>query len=174
MTNWVLWLVIGGITIVGGVFALVNPFAATLSVELLVGALFLFSGLVSFLLTFQEKDWKGVLWSLFVSIASIIVGVMMLQNPLAGIISLTLAIAMLFSASGLFKILFAFSWRDSPSFWAILLSGIVSIVLAGIIFMNFPESSQVTLGILLGIDLIFYGIAFCALAFALKSNELEN
>lgn len=173
MSNWILWLVIGVIALVGGIFALLNPLAATLAAEQLAGWLFLVVGILQVIAGFREEGWGAKLWVLLLGILAIVLGVALLANPLAGILALTTVAAILFFAGGLTKIVLAFSLEDRSYFWLILLSGAVSVILAVMIFANFPQSAAVLLGVLLGIDLISNGAAVIAMAFALRKMKPE-
>jgi uncharacterized membrane protein HdeD (DUF308 family) len=66
------------------------------------------------------------------------------------------------------KLVLAFAARQSPYFWAMLLSGAVSVVLGGMILSRFPETALTIPGILMAVDLISTGVALVALALHLK------
>ena len=173
MSNWILWLFIGAIAVIGGIFALLNPLVATLAAEQLAGWLFLVVGILQVIAGFREEGWGAKLWVLLLGVLAIVLGVALLGNPLAGILALTTVAAVLFLAGGLTKIVLAFSLEDRSYFWPILLSGAVSVILAIMIFANFPQSAAVLLGVLLGIDLISNGIAVIAMALALRKMKPE-
>lgn len=173
MSNWILWLFIGAIAVIGGIFALLNPLVATLAAEQLAGWLFLVVGILQVIAGFREEGWGAKLWVLLLGVLAIVLGVALLGNPLAGILALTTVAAVLFLAGGLTKIVLAFSLEDRSYFWPILLSGAVSVILAIMIFANFPQSAAVLLGVLLGIDLISNGVAVIAMALALRKMKPE-
>jgi len=174
MKNWFLWFLAGLIAAIGGVLALYNPFIATLSVDIIIGSTFLAAGIIAFILAFNEPGWGARLWAMLVSILVGLTGILMLTNPTAGIISLTLAAAILLMASGILKVIFAFNSKNDSYFWFILLSGIVSIILSAMILGYFPYSAAVTLGTFLGIDLIFFGISLMTISLAFKSRNFER
>lgn len=173
MSNWILWLFIGAIAVIGGIFALLNPLVATLAAEQLAGWLFLVVGILQVIAGFREEGWGAKLWVLLLGVLAIVLGVALLGNPLAGILALTTVAAVLFLAGGLTKIVLAFSLEDRSYFWPILLSGAVSVILAIMIFANFPQSAAVLLGVLLGVDLISNGVAVIAMALALRKMKPE-
>lgn len=173
MSNWILWLVIGVIALAGGIFALLNPLAATLAAEQLAGWLFLIVGILQFIAGFREEGWGAKLWVMLMGLLAIVLGVALIGNPLAGILALTTVAAILFLAGGVTKVVLAFSLEDRTYFWPILLSGAVSVILAIMIFANFPQSAAILLGVLLGVDLISNGVAVIAMAFALRKMKPE-
>jgi len=61
--------------------------------------------------------------------------------------------------------------RDTPLFWPMLLSGAISVLLAGYIFANFFEIAPQLLGILLGIELLLNGAGLVALALFLRTAK---
>lgn len=171
MNNWLLWLIIGIIPAMGGILALLNPFAATITAQTLAGWFFLVTGVVEIFAAFQRKGWGQRIWALVLALAFVGLGVTLLYNPLAGILSLTLVAALMFLANGIAKVFFAFSVRSTASFWPILVSGALSVVLALMVFSNFPQSARVLLGVLLGVELLSSGAALIAFAIHIRKNE---
>lgn len=162
MTRRILWIVIGALSILAGILALANPLAATLTAEQLAGWMFLFVGILQVFAVFQQDDWGGRIWAILIALAFIVLGVMLLGRPLEGILSLTLTVAALFLVTGIFRVVMAFSLRGTSAFWLVLVSGLLSVLLALMIFGNFPASAVTILGILLAIELISNGIALIA------------
>ena len=120
---------------------------------------------------FQRKGWGQRIWALVLALAFVWLGVTLLYNPLAGILSLTLVAALMFLANGIAQVFFAFSVRSAASFWPILVSGALSVVLALMVFSNFPQSARVLLGVLLGVELLSSGAALIAFALHIRKNE---
>lgn len=160
----VFWIVLGGLSIVAGGLALANPLAATLTAERLAGWSFLFIGLLQVIAVFQQKSWRGRIWAILAGLAFAILGFMLLTRPLAGILSLTLIVAILFLVTGAVKVAMAFALDRGNGFWLILLSGALSVVLALMILANFPASAATILGILLAIELISNGVSMIAIS----------
>ena len=174
MTNWILWLAIGLITILGGIFALANPFAATLAATTLAAWVFIVTGVMQIVGVFQTEGWGARIWGLILALAFLWLGISILGNPLQGVISLTLVAGIMFIATGIAKTIFAFRIRGSGYFvWAIL-SGLVSLVLGIMVFTNFPYSAAVVLGILLAVELISSGVTLVTFALLLRNNPLSR
>ena len=104
MKNRSLLIILGIITVIAGFFAILNPVAGSIAVTLLTGWLFLLIGILQIVATFRETDWSHRLWSLLLAVLAILAGISLLANPLAGVISLTYLLAILFVVSGDFKI----------------------------------------------------------------------
>jgi len=166
--SWIWMAVFAVIALVGGVLALLNPFAATLAATLMAGWAFAFLGALQIIQSFQVQGWGGFLWALLFGVLSLVVGISLIFNPLAGMVSLTLLVAVLFLATGVTKILYALSLRAVTGWGWVLVSGIVSLALGVIILADFPWSAAAALGILLGVELISDGVLFLFVALGLR------
>jgi len=165
--HWVLFLIQGVILAALGLLAIGAPFVATVVVVKLAGWLFLIGGVVGLASLFTGRRVPGSFWSFLSAIVSILAGIYVLYQPLAGMLSLTLVLAAFFFAQGLTQIFASLSHRRVLKSWAwVLLSGIVDLFLAGIIISGWPETSAWVLGILVGVNLFMYGIALVMTAFA--------
>ncbi len=159
----------GVLSLLGGLFAWFNPFAATLAAEWLAGWFFLLGGIttVVFALTGARGGarWAAVLLGIMLAL----IGLFLLFNPLQGAVSLTLIIAVLLLVAGFGRVLMAFAVRGNPR-WILLVSGLISLTLAVMIFMNFPQSAAVILGVFLAVELISNGISLLVYAFSGTGN----
>jgi uncharacterized membrane protein HdeD (DUF308 family) len=151
-------IILGIISIIGGLLALANPFAATLTVVALAGWFFIVFGVIQIIHSFALRGWGGFLWALIFGLVMLALGISLLKNPIAGMMSLTMLVAILFLISGVAKLFYAFSWRPASGWVLALLSGLISIILAIMIFANFPQSAAIMLGILLAIELLSNGV----------------
>lgn len=164
MNNWILWLIAGIISIGGGFLALANPLAATFTAVQLAGWFFLIVGCIQAYAAFSGDDTGSRLWAGLTAVFLIFLGVSLLARPFEGILTLTLLVAIMFLVTGIAKMFLSLSIRGTSFFWAVMLSGLISVVLALMIFSNFPQSAATILGILLAIDLISTGVSLVALA----------
>ena len=156
------------VSLIGGVLALLNPFAATLAATLMAGWFFMLLGGLQVVQSFQVQGWGGFLWALLFGVLSLLVGVSLVFNPLAGMVSLTLLVAVLLLVTGAIKVFYAFSLRPVTGWGWVLVSGLLSIVLAVFIFTNFPYAAGTVLGIFLAVELISNGVLFLFIALGLR------
>lgn len=153
------WLVfVGIISLVGGILALINPFAATVTVVQLAAAFFVIMGVLTIIHSFRIRGWGGFLWELVLGVVTLFVGIALFRNPFAGAVSLTILVGSLLLIMGIVKSLFAFQMRPLGGWVWGLASGIISVLLAIFIFANFPWSALTVLGIFLGVELISSGV----------------
>jgi uncharacterized membrane protein HdeD (DUF308 family) len=162
----------GMIFIILGLIAIVYPFYSSLGMELLFGALFLFGGIFQLFGAFENKHHEGYIWNFIIGILYILAGVYLLSNPVAGLLSLTLVLILLFYIQGGLTILAAINYRKSGKqrFWAIL-SGILALVVATMLLKEYPVSALWSMGVLTGINLFFFGITLLCVSKAAKNLD---
>ena len=167
--HWLLFLIQGVILAALGLLAIGAPFLATVVVVKLAGWLFLIGGVVGLASLFTGRGVPGSFWSFLSAIVSILAGIYILYRPLSGMLSLTLVLAAFFFAQGITQIFASLSHRRVLKSWGwVLLSGIVDLILGGIIMSGWPETSAWVLGILVGVNLFMFGVALIMTAFASK------
>ena len=164
--HWVLFLVEGSILLVLGLLAILLPPLATLGVTILFGWLFLISGVMGLIATFWARQAPGFWWSLVSAVLGIGAGLVLLASPASGALSLTLILIVFFVIEGVATVMYALEHRQQLSGrWAwMLMSGIIDLVLAAMVFAGLPGSAAWAVGLLVGINMIFGGSALIAMA----------
>ncbi|MCP4205594.1 MAG: hypothetical protein GY767_00915 [Shimia sp.] len=169
MNNWIVMLIVGILAVVLGVLALANPFAASVTATVFAGWSFLFLGAFQTFASFSAPSTGAKIAGVILGLLAMVIGVHIIAQPLQGLLSLTFAAGILFLVSGIFKGIFGFSNFEGSARWALLLSGLVSVILGLMVLNNFPQSAAVLLGVLLAIELLSNGISAIALAFAVRN-----
>ncbi|MBI1202056.1 MAG: HdeD family acid-resistance protein [Rhodopseudomonas sp.] len=164
--HWKLYLAEGVLLLVLGVIAVIVPPLATLAVTILFGWLFLVSGVMGLLTSFWMRAAPGFWWSLISAAVAVLVGGMLLAQPVSGAISLTLLLIAFFAVEGVVSIMFALDHkRELSGQWGwMLASGLVDLVLGVILLAGLPGTSLWAIGLLVGINMVFGGIALIAMA----------
>lgn len=144
--------------IILGILAIALPVWSTLSFELLLGWLFIVGSIIQFVRTFQFHKAGEVVWSLISAILYLVVGIILLAYPLTGILTLTLLLAAFFLVEGIAKLILSFELRSFGNWGWLLLSGILSIILAALIWSGWPGTATWVIGLLVGINLLFLGV----------------
>ena len=149
-----------------GAGAIVLPPLATLAVTIMLGWLFLVSGVVGLFTTFWMRAAPGFWWSLISAVLGIVVGVMLLAAPLRALVPLTIMLVAFFIIEGIASIMYALDHkRELSGRWGwMLVSGVVDLVLAAVIFAGLPGTAAWAIGLLVGINMIFGGAALIAMA----------
>ena len=171
--HWVFYLIEGIILIVLGAAAIIIPPIATIAVTIFFGGLLLLSGIVGLITTFWMRGVPGFWWSLISAILAIIVGVMLMGWPVRGAFSLTFLLIVFFVIEGVVSVMFALDHRrELPGAWGwMLASGIVDLALATIILAGLPGTAAWAIGLLVGINLTFGGVALIVMA--LQARKIE-
>jgi uncharacterized membrane protein HdeD (DUF308 family) len=170
-SHWVLFLIQGLIMMVFGLIAVGEPMVATLAVTLFAGWLFLIGGIVGLIGTLTTHRASGFWWGLITAVLAIVVGAYLIWRPLAGVLSLTIAVAAFFGTQGILQIVAAVGHRGVLASWGwLLVSGIVNLILAGIILSGWPGTAEWTLGLLFGINLFMWGLALVMTAIACRNT----
>ena len=157
--------------IVLGALAIAYPVFATLAVDLYLGWLFLFAGVLALVATFAVRHVPGFWWALVTALLAILVGLALLLKPASGIMSLTAVLTAFFIVEGAFQVAAALSYREAiPRSWGWLLtSGIADLVLAAIIISGWPGTVAWTLGLPAGVSLVTSGWAILMVALSARS-----
>ncbi|HKD75266.1 MAG TPA: DUF308 domain-containing protein, partial [Ktedonobacterales bacterium] len=88
--HWVLFLIEGIVLVVLGLLAIVIPPLGTIGFTLVIGWLFLISGIVGLVTTFWARHAPGFWWSLLSAVLAVAAGIVLLANPFTGAFTLTL------------------------------------------------------------------------------------
>jgi uncharacterized membrane protein HdeD (DUF308 family) len=171
--HWALFLIEGIVLVVLGMLAIVVPQIATLAVALFLGWLFLISGIVGLITTFMARHAPGFWWALLSAVVAIAAGLLLVEWPVSGAISLTYLLIAFFVIEGVVSIMYALEHKKELSGrWAwMLVSGIIDLVLAVMILAGLPSTAAWALGLLVGINMLFGGTSMIAMALHARSSD---
>ena len=93
---------------------------------------------------------------------------MLVTRPLISAEAVTLVMAIFFLITGIFQLVASFVVALPGAGWQGL-DGIITIILGALVLAQWPASGLWVIGLFIGIDLIFYGWAWIALALGLRS-----
>jgi uncharacterized membrane protein HdeD (DUF308 family) len=166
------FVVEGIILVILGMLAIFVPLFATITVTIILGWIFLASGIMGLITTLRARQAPGFWWSLVSALIAIAVGVILLAEPVTGAVSLTLVLIVFFVVEGVATIMYALEHRRELSGrWEwMLVSGFIDLILAGIIFAGLPGTAAWALGLLVGINMVFGGVALVAIALHARSK----
>jgi uncharacterized membrane protein HdeD (DUF308 family) len=164
------WIVaLGVVYLVAGIIALGSVVAATVASVFVVGIMMMIAGVAEVINAFQVKTWGRFFFWLILGILYIVAGFFAWDNPLLTAVWLTLFLGAALVASGIVRIFLGFNMQHgSPWMWVVV-SGLITLVLGVIILAHWPFSAVYTLGIFLGVDLIFAGASWIGIGMALRN-----
>jgi len=155
--------------IVAGILAIASPLAAGIAVNVLVAWLLVFSGCAHLVFAWHARGGGGFVWELLVGILYIFIGVYLLMHPLAGLASLTIALAIYLFLEAILEFVLGFILRPLPGTGWLIFDGIVTLILAVMVWRTWPTSAPWLIGTLVGISMLFSGTARLMLSLAARS-----
>lgn len=157
------WFTIYGVVIaLLGLLAIAMPYIATIATSIFIGWLLIVSSVLGLYAVYSAgKDAPGFWWNLITAILYLAAGVVLLNNPVTGALSLTIILAAYLLAGGVAKIFLGFQHKkDIPNAWFwIEFSGLVDIILAVLLIQGLPGTAAWAIGLLVGINLLMMGVA---------------
>ncbi len=163
---WVVFLIEGIVLVMLGVLAILVPMIATIAGTVLNGWLILISGVVGLVTTFMTRNAPGFWWSLVSAVLGVVVGIILLGGPILEDIPLTLVLVVFFNIEGVAWSMYALEQKrnlSGPWTW-MLVSGIVDLILAFMIFCRLPVTEAWSFGLMVGTSMLFGGISMIAMA----------
>jgi uncharacterized membrane protein HdeD (DUF308 family) len=165
-TTWS--IVLSVLMMAAGALAIGVPLIAGIAVDALVAWLLIFSGALHFAFAWRGHGAAGVLWEILLGLAYGVIGFYLVAHPLAGLASLTLLVAMYLMIEGILEFVLWFQLRRSAGRGWLLFDGIVTLVLAVMIWSTWPSSAAWVIGTLVGISMLFSGLSRLVLSLAAR------
>lgn len=166
--KWGWFLLLGVVFIIGGVFAIAMPLVSSIAVSIFLAAVLVVAGIFQIWQSFGLKSWSGFIWQLVIGVVMVLGGIAIYTQPATGSFALTILIAAVFIAKGIFQIVLSFRLRPHDGWGWILAAGIIALLAGIMIVTNFPFSGLWVPGTLAGISLLFTGWSYIALGLAAK------
>jgi uncharacterized membrane protein HdeD (DUF308 family) len=148
--------------IVLGVLALISPFKAGIAATMVLAISFVVAGVFGFVAGLRARRWTGTYGLMLLSAVSILAGLFIFANPLIGLGTVTLVCIAGLAAAGITKVFWSFKIPSGRGRWLIALSGLLSILVAGMLYWHFPFPAAWAFGVLVGVTLIFEGVTHLA------------
>ena len=136
----------------------------------LLAWLLVVSGGAHLVFAWYTRTTGGFFWELLLGIVYVLTGVFALLHPVAGLASLTLALAIYLFAEGILELVLGFLLRAMPGSGWLLFDGIITLILAIMIWRAWPSSTEWVIGTLVGISMLFSGV--CRLMLSLGARRL--
>ena len=166
--KWGWMIAFGALMELVGIVALMSVVASTIASVFIVGVAMIASGVIEIAYGFAMRSWKKFFFWLLLGLLYVVGGVCVIKNPLLAAGFLTLLLGCGLVASGIVRLVFSFQLpQDSPRL-LVGLSGLLTLVVGGVILAQWPVSSLWTLGVFLGVDLIFAGTSWMGVGVGLR------
>jgi len=170
--HWKAFLFEGIVLVILGLAAIIVPPVAGIAVTVMLGWLFLISGIAGLAMTFYARQTPGFLWSLASAVLGIGAGIILLTRPVQGLFTLTLVVGVYFLAEGVASIMYSLQHRKELSDrWSwMAFSGAMDILIAFFIISGLPGSAEWAIGLLVGINLVIGGASLIGMALAARNK----
>jgi uncharacterized membrane protein HdeD (DUF308 family) len=165
--RWGFILALGIILVAIGTVALGASLFATLATMVFVGWLMVVGGVVEASHAFWMKNWGGFFLDLLGGLLYLVVGLMIVANPAATAVTLTLLIAVFLIFGGIFRVVAAVIIQFPNRVW-LLLHGVINLLLGISIWKSWPLSGLWVIGLFVGIEMICNGWSLIMLGLAAK------
>jgi uncharacterized membrane protein HdeD (DUF308 family) len=161
----ILW---GVLLVICGLLAIGLPFVAAFAVNVVIAWLIVTAGVLHVIVAFHSHRAGSVVWKLLVGLAYICFGTYLILYPAIGVASLTLVLAGLFLVEGVLDVVLFFRIRSVEGSGWILVDGIITLLVGGMIDMQWPASVPWTLGTLVGVSMIMSGVSRVVMSIAVR------
>jgi uncharacterized membrane protein HdeD (DUF308 family) len=169
-THWRLFLFEGIFFILLGLCAVVIPQFFTVVIVIFLGWLIVFGGIMHVSRSLFFKDMPGFgLW-LGLGILQLAVGYLLIADPIAGVLTLTMMMTLFFALEGVIKIYLALQMRPLPHWQFVLFSGVTALAFAIIILAFWSETAHWLLGLFLGANMVMLGVAMVKMSLQHKGH----
>jgi uncharacterized membrane protein HdeD (DUF308 family) len=166
------WLMISGVlAIIAGIVAILVPVVASVTVAIFIGWMLLFGAVALLIDAFAVREVGRMLLRLLLALLAGAAGIALLLAPLRGTYTLTVLLVLWFALTGVLRIAAAVAERGTPGAGWTGANGVITLLLAILIGAELPSSADWAIGLLVGIDFLFFGFAALTAAGAVKRAQ---
>lgn len=166
--NWYWLLLLGGVLVAAGLTAIVVPAISGATASRVLGGVLTASGVLQLLQSARTGNWVGnwlgFLWQTLLGVLATVGGILIYLNPFAGVLALTILIAIVFAIHGVTQIAFSMRIRGRPGWHWFAISGGIALATAAVLLLKLPYSRTFTPATVAGVSLMFAGWAYIAMA----------
>lgn len=141
-----------------GLVAIAFPLLVEISLSLVFGALLVVGAIFHVASAFSTPGWRGSVVQVALGLIYAAAGIVLMANPVLELVALTPLLAAFFLAEGLVLVAMSFAVRAEPNWEWNVFSGLISLLLAALIWGGFPSTADWAIGLLFGINLLTTGL----------------
>ena len=164
-TRWS--IVLATLMIVAGILGIILPSAVGIAVTILIAWLLIASGILHIIYAWSAGRPQAVIWELLVGLVYLAIGLYVLARPVMGLAGLTLALGAYLFVEAILEFIQSFRLRMIPGAGWFLFDGVISLIIALMIWATWPSSIGWVLGTLVGVTMFVRGISRLAISLAL-------
>jgi uncharacterized membrane protein HdeD (DUF308 family) len=167
-SSWAWFFAFGTLLMLLGATCIVYSFTATAVTIAVMGWLLLIGAVFALIQAFRVHNWSGFFLYFLGALLRGFTGYVLIRYPDVGASAMTLVLASFFIVGGLFRGIVAAMLKFPRWGWATL-SGVLAFALGIMLLVQWPVTSLWFIGFAIGVDMIFDGAAFTALAMAIHT-----
>ena len=152
-------MVWGVMMFICGFLAITLPLASSIGIVSVLGWLILLSAVAHLIFAFHSGSIGGAVWKLLLAAFYGLTGYYMVAYPMLEVATVTDVLAIFLLCEGVVEIAFYLHIRSAANAIWVLFDGIITLILAYLIWAHWPSNLPRALGTLMGISLMFSGIS---------------
>ena len=161
--NWGWFLAFGIVLLLLGIVAVIRSVTTTVASMVFFGWLLVFACIAEFVTAFMVGKWAGFFLHMLIAILFGMAGILMVRRPVISAEALTFLMAVFFLVGGLYQLI-ASLWTHLSGWGWQAANGAIASIMGILILVQWPVTGLFVIGLFIGIDLIFYGATWIALA----------
>ena len=164
-------MVTGIAAILLGVVLLLSPAAVGAAVVRVVALALVLLGVAQLVHALRLTPGWPRLAAAVLGVVVTVVGMLIWVYPDIGSGILTILLVVFFAVNGVWKMVTGWRFRPLPGWAWLLVSGLLSMILAWLLWRQWPLSGAWAVGVLVGVELLFTGLALVAVAQASRRRQ---
>lgn len=165
-TSWS--IVLSLLMIAAGILGIILPSAVGIAVTILIAWLLIASGILHLVFAWSAGRASSVIWEVLVGLVYLAIGLYVLARPVAGLAGLTLGLGAYLFVEAILEFIQSFQLRAVPGAGWFVFDGIISLIIAFMIWATWPSSVGWVLGTLVGVTMFVRGVSRLAISLALR------
>ena len=165
-TTWS--IVLSVLMMIGGVVAIIAPPVAGVAVTMMFGWLLIITGALHVGYAWRGRGVAAIVGEILLAALYALIGIYTLAQPVAGLASLTLAVAAYLVAKGVLEAIMAYKLRPLAGSGWLLFDGILTVAIAAMIASAWPVSAVWAVGVLVGLSMISSGFSRLMVSIAVR------
>ncbi|GAC1327477.1 MAG: HdeD family acid-resistance protein [Beijerinckiaceae bacterium] len=166
--RWGWFVGFGALAAILGLAALVLVVSATIASVVTIAIFIIITGGVEIAMGFGSRSWGRFFLFILLGLLYVVAGAFALAQPLLAAAVLTLMLGWALLATGAVRIWLG-THLPPGSKAMVIIAGIATALFGLVIILGWPGNSFFVLGIILGLDLLFYGSTMMAFGLRLKN-----
>lgn len=171
--NWGWYLALGAALALLGLICLGAAYAATIATVVIFGIATLVAGVVIAL----SAIWAGSFWGAVLRLAGgilfLVAGFYLIVRPLGGAAALTIGIALFLIIAGIVQIVTSSVEHGHGWGWGVA-SGVLGVILGIFLWVGWPLTAYVAIGVFVGIEILFSGVSLMVSALTARTYGLPG